>query len=126
MNSWVIGVVSLVVGGVIGFMYAQGETGDLKEQVSKLQAEMSEKVAGAEKQMSEKVSGLEAELAKAKKDAETATAELATFKNDVGEKAKMIDELKAKIQQLEASSSAAPAPPASTTPPPPGQPGSTQ
>ncbi len=122
MNSWLIGVVSLVVGGVIGFMYAQGEAGDLKDQVSKLQAEMSEKVSSVEKQMSDKVSGLEAELAKAKKDAETATAELSTFKTDVGEKAKEIDELKAKIQQLEASSSAAPAPPASTTPPPPGQP----
>ena len=124
MNSWLIGIVSLVIGAVIGFMYAQGETGKVKQQLSAAQTEMSEKVAAAEKNMADKVSGLEAELAKAKKAADSATTQLTTFKNDVGEKAKMIDELKAKIKQLETSAASTP-PPASSTPPPPGQPGAT-
>ena len=134
MKSWLIGVVSLVIGAVIGFMYAQGDTDKVKQQLSAAQTEMSEKVAAAEKKMAEKVSGLEDELAKAKKAAQGAAAQLTTFKNDVGEKAKMIDELKAKIKQLETSAAATPppaapaapaSPPASSTPPPPGQPGTT-
>ena len=100
MNSWLIGIVSLVVGAVIGFMYANSETGKAKEQLSAVQS-----------QMSEKVSGLEAALAKAKKDAEGVMTELTTFKNDVGEKSKMIDELKAKIKSMEPAGQAAPAKP---------------
>ena len=41
MNSWVIGIVSLVVGAVIGFMYANSETSKAKEQLSAVQSQMS-------------------------------------------------------------------------------------
>lgn len=100
MNSWIIGIVSLVVGAVIGYMFAQSETTKMQEQLSTIQA-----------QMSEKLSGLEAELAKVKKDAEGALSELETSKNDVGEKSKMIEDLQAKIKELESEVEAAPKPP---------------
>ncbi len=136
MKTVLMVIICLAAGAVGGFMFAQNETGRVKLELSSLQAQMTEKISGLEKQVAEaakaaeakmaegvkaanaklgeKVSELEAALAKSKKAAEGAMSELTTSKNDVGEKSKMIDELKAKINQLESA--------ARGTPPPPGQP----
>lgn len=93
---------------------AKAADAKMAEGVKAANAKMAEGVKAANAKLGKQVSELEAALAKSKKDAESAMSELSTAKNDVGEKTKMIDELKAKISQLESA--------ARGTPPPPGQP----
>lgn len=89
IQTWLVTVISLIAGVTIGYYYAQMETGKLQDQISTLKT-----------QLAEKVSSLETQLNTAKNKAESAISEL---KAEISEKAKLIEDQKAKIEKLEAA-----------------------
>jgi len=81
-RTWIIAVIALIVGAVIGYVYMQNQASGLAEQVSTL----------------------ETRLAEANDRAQGAVSESETLKADLDEKTKLVEEQQARIMELEAAS----------------------
>lgn len=81
MRTWIIAVVSLIVGAAVAYLYTQQQTSKLSEQISMLQTQVVE----------------------ANKKAQSATSEIEGLKADLDEKTKLIEKQKAKLTKLEAA-----------------------
>ncbi len=81
MRTWIMAVVSLIVGAAVAYLYMQQQTSKLSEQISMLQTQVVE----------------------ANKKAQSATSEIEGLKADLDEKAKLIEEQKTKLTKLEAA-----------------------
>ena len=82
MRTWIIAVVSLIVGAGVAYFYMLQQTSELSKQVSTLQTQVAE----------------------ANKKAQSATSEIEGLKADLDQKRKLIEEQKAKLTKLEAAS----------------------
>ena len=82
MRTWIIALIALIVGAIIGYVYMQGQASELAEQVSTF----------------------ETQLAEASKKAQSATSEIEALKADIDKKTKLIEDQQDKIVELEAAS----------------------
>ncbi|MDP2621514.1 MAG: hypothetical protein Q8P46_15315 [Hyphomicrobiales bacterium] len=81
-RTWIVALIALIVGAVIGYVYMQSQTGDLTQQVTTLQSQ----------------------LAEANDKAQSAASEVEALKADVDAKTKLVEQQQARITELEATS----------------------
>lgn len=81
-KTWIIAIIALIVGAAGGYFYTQGQVGELTEQASTLETQLTE----------------------ATEKAQGAASEIASLKADLEDKTKQIEDQSAKIVELEAAS----------------------
>jgi uncharacterized protein HemX len=87
-KNWIAIIVALIVGAGATYFYMQQQSSTLSEQIATLQAQLTD----------------------ANAKAASATNEIDDLKRELSEQAKLVEEQKAKLAELEAASRASPSP----------------
>ena len=81
-RTWIIAIIALIVGAAGGYFYTQGQVGELTEQASTFETQLTE----------------------ATEEAQGAASEVESLKAELENKTKQIEDQSAKIVELEAAS----------------------